>query len=408
MLVHTYLFWLVVRKLWLKTKPVAMYISSLAFVLLTSWPMLEGDIANAELFMMTFITAALLILLNTKEKQYARYFLAGLVGGLGLLFKIPVVFDFVALILFFLIFAKQSFWEGVKTIFRPQLWLVVLGFVAPFVVTAINYSLKGAGAEYIKAALLVNFGYVSSWETSSFEFDPLKSGLLIRGVVLILYCLFLYLIRKKLDKTYVMVLLWLGFSLFGALLSGRPYPHYLQQPVVPLALLIPFVFLLDKLLAWVVLALVIGLGVVVQQQIKFWGYPTLSVYQNFGKYVKGEISKEEYRNTFSSAKRNYAVAEYLKSRMREEDQIFIWGNDMTVYNLTKKGLVGGKYMVDFHVRDWQAFDEVMDNLTQTRPEYVLVLPRSVEFVALAELLDKEYLSPVEIEGVAIYRRIWEH
>ena len=71
------------------------------------------------------------------------------------------------------------------------------------------------------------------------------------------------------DKRFVLVVLWATFALFGALLSARPYPHYLQQLAAPVSLLVPFIFVAENLVTWLVIACVAGAATLVQGQIKF-------------------------------------------------------------------------------------------------------------------------------------------
>jgi len=102
---------------------------------------------------------------------------------------------------------------------------------------------------------------------------------------------------------------------------------------------------------------------------------------------------------------NYAVADYLKERMTQEDSLFVWSSDVAIYNITDKLLTGGKYMVNFHVRDWNAWNEVITNLEENRPTYIVLLPDLMEFEAITNMLMREYLPPVMIEGAMVYRRI---
>ena len=281
MVLHTLLFWNLAKLIWDKTRPILAYVSSILFVLITTLPTLEGLTVNAELLMMIPVTAVALILWNVKQNEWKKYLVAGLLGGIGWLFKIPVVADMIAIGLFFLVFKEKSFKDGVLAILTKSFVAFTVAFVAPLALTFVYYYLKGTGPDYLATVVSVNLGYISSWSTSSYAFNPLKSGLVVRAIYLTIFTLGLYLFRKKLDKSLVFISLWLGFSLFGALLSGRPYPHYLQELAAPAALFIPFIFVAENIISWVLIAIVIGISVMVQMQIKFWGYPTLSVYKTY-------------------------------------------------------------------------------------------------------------------------------
>lgn len=409
MIIHTILFWNLAKLFWAKTRPVLAYVSSLIFVIVTSLPTLEGLTVNAELLMMVPVTAAALILWNEgarsgKPRPY-KYLLAGLLGGIGWLFKIPVAADMVAIGLFFFAFKKDTLKESIAAFFSWSFVAYAVAFVAPLAMTFVYYYLKGTGPDYLATVLTVNLGYVSSWSTSSWSFNPLRSGLVVRGLILVLFTVGLYIARKKLDKRLVFASLWFGFSLFGSLLSARPYPHYLQELVAPVSLLIPFVFVAENVLSWVVIAIVIGASALVQKQIKFWGYPTASVYKTYYQYVAGKIGWNEYLARFDNAPRNYSVAKYLNERLTPEKGIFVWGTDCTIYNLTNRLPTGGKYIVSFHIHDLKKYDYVMENLMISKPEYMVILPGSGDFPELMDLIEHKYILATEIGDTKIYLKL---
>ena len=208
--------------------------------------------------------------------------------------------------------------------------------------------------------------------------------------------------------TLILAVLWLIFAVFGALLSARPYPHYLQEPVVPFALLVPFIFVAENIWSWLMIGITTGLLILMQKQIKFGGYPTISVYQNYWQYLTKQISPEEYRNRFDNTRRNYEIAEYLADRLGKEEQIYIWGSDPTIYNLTERLPTGGKYIVSFHVHDLAKHDYVMAELTASQPKYVVILPGSTEFAQLRVMLAREYYVVDKIENAEIYMRRGEY
>lgn len=402
--VHTALFWLLARKIFDGSRKALVFISTLLFVILNSAPFLEGQIANGELFMMMPVTAAALILWSAKKKQYKRFLVAGILAGIGLLFKVPVVTDFAALVLFFWFFREKKVINMLKNLAQPGLWLIVIGFLLPVGASITYYASQGVLSDYVNTALLVNFGYVSSWQTSSYTFNPLASGLFIRTAVLGIYTLMLFGLRHRLKKEFVFAALWFGFSLYGSLLSGRPYPHYLLQPAVPAALLMPFMFITESVMGWIVIAVIITLAVLTQKTIGFWHYPSMPYFQHFWDRVSGRISTQEYIQRFDGTKRNYAVAKYLQERMRNGDQLFIWGSDPTVYNLLGKLPTGGKYIVSFHVRDLKEWDLVMENLEKNQPKFVVVNPDPIPFPEFFQWLKLNYIEVREIEGASIYLR----
>lgn len=407
MVLHTILFWKLARKFFASVAPRMAYVSSLLFVIMTSLPLLEGNIANAELFMMLPITASLLIMWSLDTQRGTSWWLiSGLIAGLGWLFKVPVVADVAALALYFFVFRPTTVAASLKALLRPALWIYLGGFALPLALTFVYYHLKGHGESYLDTVLTMNLGYVSSWSTSSFDFNPLKSGLVSRGIILAAFTLLLYTLRNRLDKRLTLATLWFGFSFFGALLSGRPYPHYLQEPTVPFALLLPLIFVVQNLASWIVIAYLSLWGLLTNQQIRFWGYPSWPLYEHFVQYATGRMSKQAYFETFDGARRNYLLATFLNERMGEDDGLYIWGSDSAVYNLTGKLPAGGKYIVNFHVHDLKQHDYVMANLLVSKPKYIVVLPETTDFPELFELLINDYVEVTEVEGARVYMRMY--
>ncbi len=410
MLLHTYLFWLLARKFWGPKNLILAKLSSLVFVILSTIPTFEGHIVNAELLMMLPVTASLLMIWGADEKEQklspTRFWLAGLVAGIGWLYKIPVMFDVLAIMLFVFVFAKTTMWESIKGIFNRNFWLYGVGFALPLILTFAYYYLKGHGESYLATVFTVNLGYVSSWKSESFTtFNPFKSGLVVRGVILAAYTLGLYLIRKKLDKRLLFGALWAGYALFGALLSYRPYPHYLQEVVPAVSLLVPTLFTTATLWGWIVWSVLVAAAVLTQRDVGFWAYASRPLYLNYYQLIRGEITKEEYRNRFDNAQRNYGIAEYINDRLGPGEQIYVWGSDPTIYNLTATIPSGGKYIVSFHVRDLQKHDYVMENLMKNKPQAVVILPGSDQFDELQGMLLSKYVEVYSYEGANVYWRV---
>jgi hypothetical protein len=405
MLIHTILFWKLAHLFWGNARRGHAIASTALFVALTTLPTFEGLTVNAELLMMLPVTLALLMVWKAPERAFGRYLAAGLIAGIGWLYKIPVAFDVLALGLYLFVYRKPTLATSLRAFITPSFWAFFGGFVTPLALTFVYYYLKGNGPSYLATVLTVNLGYVSSWSTSSYTFNPFKSGLLVRGVLLALYSLGLYLVRHKLDRRILLVLLWTAYSWFGALLSARPYPHYLQEPIVPIALLVPMLFVLRDALSWLALGLLVVAQIVTQQIIHFWGYPLFTPYVWSWQRLTGNLSEDSYRNLFDNARRNYAIAQAIETRREPHDTIYVWGTDPTVYNLTETLPTGGKYIVSFHVHDLKKYDYTIEHLMAAKPRFIVWLPGAGEFPALTSLLDHSYTKILTIEEADIYLRL---
>lgn len=142
-----------------------------------------------------------------------------------------------------------------------------------------------------------------------------------------------------------------------------------------------------------------------QRDVGFWGYESKPLYLNYWQLIKGQITKEEYRNRFDNARRNYTVADFIKTRLGDGEAIYVWGSDPTIYNLTNTVPSGGKYIVSFHVRDLRKYDYVMQNLATSKPQAIVLLPGADSFEELSGMLMTKYVEVYNYDGAKVYWRL---
>lgn len=383
--------------------PAVVQAAVVAFAILTTIPLLEGQIANSELFMIGPVIYSFYILLSKKLTTKNLLF-AGFLFSVGTLFKMPSMFDIGAIVFFWLIITKFSF-KNYTNIFR-NLFVIFVGFITPILVTLAWYASKGAFNEYLVAAFLQNIGYLSSFRPDDVA-EPflVKNGpLLLRGLIVLIGSFILYIFRKKLSKPFIFASLWLLFAAFAAFLSERPYPHYIIQVVPAISLMIGMLIAYPKLeqsLTVIPLSLVVG-GMVYFQ---FWYYPSVSYYTNFAKFALGQQTKLEYFEGFSgNVNRNYKLAEYLIQSSSPNDNVFIWGDSPTVYALSNR-LPHIKYVADYHIFDFSSPDFILKSVSDEMPLYVIVMPDSRPFRELNHFLQNNYLFIDEIDGANIWKRV---
>lgn len=372
-------------------------LSTLLFGIFSTIPLLEGNIANGEIFMIMPVALGALIFVKEVERKDFRWlpFLAA--GGLfsvGFLFKIPVVFDFAALMLWFVFF-------DFKKIFDKRLWLMVMGFVLPVVLSVIYYYLIGAGQIYVKAALLQNVGYVSSWEGSARPFY--EGGLFQRGIVLLLVSWIIFVLKRNFGKKMSLVLLWGAWALFGTNLSGRPYPHYLIQMVTPLSILIISLMGERKKIVCFGSAMIMGLTVASIISYHFWYYQSWPYYQSFIKYAVWGGSKDEYWRSFSgNVRRNYEVANYIRGITEQDEKIFVWGTEPAIY-VESDRLPVGKYTVSYHINDFKARGETIEKISKEKPKVIVIMDdEGDKFSELAGILMRNYIMVKRFDGARVY------
>lgn len=397
-LLSIYLFWKLVKVLF-PNKETLHKVGTIIFGIFSTLPLLEGNIANAENFMMVPILLAF-IYVFTKKDNFRNMFLVGILFSLASLYKIVAAFDIMGLVAFWFIFTKKG---DFINLFKKIIYLS-LGFLIPILLTFAWYYFKGAFSEYLIAAYLQNFGYLSSWKRSSEEIPFLvKNGpLLIRFGLMISGFVLLWFLRNKLSKQFVFVSSWLLATLFAVSLSERPYPHYFLQSLAPTTILLAMLFTLRRVEQSLTI-IPLALAFFVPYYFKFWYYPTIPYYERFIKFATKQTEKNEYFNQFSDeVSDNYKIADFLAKSASKEDQVFVWsGDSAAIYSLSRR-LPPTKYVADYHFKDFSSEEETIRELDDAKPKFVVITPNSKSFKSLDVFLDQNYYIISEVGSSQIW------
>lgn len=429
-LITVILFWQLVKLVFPGNKR-AEFFSTLVFTFLTSLHTFEGNIGNAENFMMLptiagffLIYEALSAKSSSRESQGGRpaarnlfkqlspewvWLSAGLLFGLASLFKIPAAFDFAAALVFvFLVLLKPK--NKNHCLFALRSVLMTIGFLTPILFSVGYYFLKGALKEYLIAAFAQNLPYLSSWTSGSHQTGGLPFALLVRlGLVgAVVYTMAAP--RKRSAKAVMLIVVWYAFSWFASLLSSRPYPHYLLQLVPPFSLSIGLLFPLKIKKARETLRFLPGaLGLVFYLTFVvfgFWRYPNLEYYQSFYRFLFKQESRTEYWQRFDAKTKNiYEAAAYIRQRTFPDEQIFIWGTEPSIYALSER-LPIGRYATSYHVIDFAGQKETLDEIVSKRPRFIIVSDDETRpFPEFFAILNSHYALGKKSGPVKIYHRL---
>jgi hypothetical protein len=405
------------------TFPIPQY-STFAAFLFALFPFLaEGNIANGEIFMIFPVTIGMATLVwNWQRKGGHRAFAAftaGIFFSLGFLIKVPAIFDAIAAGLFFFIYThaytptKKWWMRPIQTVINGvrslQPWMFGIAFLIPIFLSIGYYWKVGALQPYLSSALLQNVGYLSSWKTGSHTAanvgqTGLKNRAIIVGIVTLLFLLGASLFTQE----AVFILVWFAYALFGALLSERPYPHYLIQIIPPLSLLLGYVVReLHSVMQTVVrhrrvtntwqeyLSLIASVGAVAALVIsvivfKFWHYPIPPYYQNYVKFMTHRISRKEYFEFFDkSLPEQYVISEAIIKNTSEDDRIFLWGDLPVMYALTRR-LPPGRFTSAYHIQDFGGFEETYNDIITTQPKFIVVDRYAGQFPNLSTIIEDAY------------------
>ena len=400
-IITVFIFWKLSEVLFPKKEKTQIVATSI-FALLTTIPLLEGNIVNAELFMIGPTILAFYILL-TKKLTSKNLLLSGFLLSISALFKIPAAFDIPAIVIYWLIIQNKLDIRSLLKVAK-RAFIILIGFAIPIGLTFIWFYLSGSFKEYLVAAFLQNFGYLSSWRPDDVQKPFLeKNGpLLMRAGIVALASLILYLKRKRLSKEFMFATIWLFLSLFAVTLSERPYPHYLIQSVAPIAILAAILFTSAKI-EQVYTMIPLFFAAFIPFYFHFYHYETFSYYNRFIKLASGQITKQNYLNTFGSqVPRNYEVAKFVVSSTDKKDKIFVWGDGVPIYALSDR-LPPGKYVADYHIKDFSSNSETLEVIKKNMPELIIILPDSNPFIELDYFIKKNYGLSENIDGAQIWK-----
>lgn len=409
----------------------AVWLSTLLFVLLTSWSSLEGNIPNGELFVMGFILAGLWIFSKSvffqnfikaenhvaKPRDYYLAFLAGAVSSGGILTKVPALFDTAAMGSVFIWLVMLSVLPAIfnKPGRRPN-WLtsikgglvMVAGIILPLLLSVLYFWWRGSLDAYLQFGLLYNFHYTGNWNPP-LNTDWLQWLFTLQGkglVLLVGFFLssFLVMAQPKFRRD-AWLGWWLWLALFAALLSNRPYPHYFMQIVPPLSLLV--IAWLDPKMKWFtrgVLVLPAVLAVAALYLLQFRLYPFKEYYANYLKLSFGQLSEEEYAQSFNSlVGQNDVVAQEIVDNSAADDHLFIWGTNPMLYALTKR-VPANRFTVAFHIHDMNVYEESLAEIKTYKPIYIVKMKNEPDWPELESHLETHYIYALETADMILYRR----
>lgn len=413
-------------------------IAAAVFIILTTLPWFEGNIPNGELFVMGFVLAGVWLGLKSRLgkvledknpdkkltlKDVKLLVLSGAMFGLGILTKVPALFDLIGFGALALINLAEKF------SFQPKKYsqlasaltqrvldygLIFIGAILPIILSVAYFVARGAGADYLQFGLLYNFHYAGNWDLG-FSSPILQFAFTLQGKFLLTATTILGILalKNRLSKASQFSTIWFFLSLFASLLSNRPYPHYFIQVLPPLILL--FATTLSKFIknkgkklqasqqvGAAVLTVSILILLTVFKLLNVGFYPVKSYYQNWLKLASGQISTQEYNQTFNWIMReNYQVATYLKQEDAKE--IFIWGTNPMLYALSDTK-PASKFTVAFHIADLKVFDQTLEEIKSARPKFIVVMKKeTIPFDSFFDYLSLYYRPVQDYDQMTIWK-----
>jgi 4-amino-4-deoxy-L-arabinose transferase-like glycosyltransferase len=378
-------------------------IATFIFLILTSIPLFEGNIANAEVFMLLPTIVGVLFLIKSKPK-FQNLIFSGLLLGIAFTIKIPVVIEFIFLCLWLFIDNLDSF---KKTFFKiKNIFIFGLAFLLPITFWAVYYYLQGAFIPFLNASLFQNFGYLSSWSTGTQTSSVSSGGVITRSLILLIFWALIFLLKNReiISKKFSFLLFWFSATIFGSLLSGRPYPHYLIQALPPLTLIIVECLDFKERKKQILSVCSLLLFTLIIFKFQFYFYPVFSYYSNFYSHIIGIKSTTDYRNYFGSQINDiYEISDFIKTNTNSTDKIFIWGDQPYIYALSDR-LPSSKYTVSYHIIDFNGYQSTMDKIEANLPKFIVYYQMpGRSFYNLDNFINNYYFTVKVIGNATIFK-----
>ncbi len=395
-------FYLITKKLFKNN--ISQIVSTVFFTYFLATPVIEGNIANAENFIILPTLLSFYLLFCSSSKSNLITFLAGVLLSISFLTKTVAVFDFIS---FFIILIGIRYFEKLPlniNKFYPEIKKIILAdskerifilsFLMPLILTFAYFIFTGTFADFWKASFSENVSYVGYG-----NYFIIPMGFMILKIIFLILAIFvIFLFRKKLTKIGFIIFIWTAISLFDAFFSNRPYTHYLLVFLPSIAIFLGYAFENRRLLIITILSLSL-VYLIVSSNFKFYNR-IIPYYQNYISYIKGG-DIEKYQTFFDPhTPRDYHVADFIKTHLKKDENIFLWGDSAQIYALSGK-LPPGRYTVMYHITSYpNAIDETISAVEKSDPRFIIQTKDNPE---ISNFL-KGYQFKYKIDDAIIYER----
>lgn len=377
----------------------AIYLSTFVFAVIFGLPLIEGNIANAENFMLLPIIISANYIFKYLNERNTKYLItAGILISLGALFKVVAVFDFLALFIYLNISIPD---EHIKRIYKTLEYKIKESFIfiiaggSLFLVSLFYFIASGAVGDFVKGVFSQNVGYVG-YENGLF----FPMGILvIKTLILAAFLLLVFKLRKKLGNRLLFIYLWFFLALYSSFFSQRPYTHYLLVVLPAASLLFGNIFSYKKtrIFGGIMIGLIIFLAINYFQIYR----KTLYYYGNYLGFMLGTTSVTNYESFFDTkTPRDYNVAGFIDAYAKKTDNVFLWSDNAQIYALSHR-LPIGKYIVAYHITFYKNADMETEGLIEKiRPRFII---QTTDVPFLKDMLSS-YQLRYQIEGAKVYER----
>jgi len=354
-------------------------VASLLFALYSSAPEVDGFNVNAELFMVLPLTLGVLAIVDRKS------FLAGLLVGVGMLFKVSAL-SAGLLLIYWLVTCSGSRSDWLRTL---------AGVAIPPALALLHGALTVGASAYIFN--VYTFRFAIGWGYLPDPVSALATGWIRTAPVWLALGTFAIIgwIRKALAPMDL-VMAWTATSLIGVAMGGEWIGHYYVQLLPPLAVLagagVATLFRPQRLLvpSLSLVALIVSISLIAP---RYWMPPDDGAWQVY------------HRPGIQVAAR---VADYIHARTSDSDTMYVAYYQANIYHQARR-----KAAVPYLSRVQLLYgpaarDRLLASMTDQDPTYIVWLDQALEVpdrgTGFVHALEAGYHVETVIDGVPIYRR----
>lgn len=369
----------------------AVIVATSLYAILFGAPVLEGNIANAENFMLLPIVAAgYFVYLYRHGRKTKQVIIAGLLLSVAFMTKTVAIFDFAAFFtfLFFTVSLKG------KNLIKDYSYFII-SFASLFLIFCSYFFLRGVFPDFVSGVFWQNVSYVSEQYGAANPYIIL----FVKTFLLLIFVAILVAMRKKMTNATLFIYLWIVFGIYNAFFSDRPYTHYLLVLLPAFSLLVGHIF--EKTKTRIIS--IIGVIIVIFFAYYHFGIYRKNIlyYQNYLQFITNGKIITDYQRFFDvNTPRDYKIANFITGNMEKNEPVLLLSDSAQIYSLSKK-LPIGKYIVAYHITYYpRAERETKEEIEKERPRYIIQTSQGAIFKDLLSSYELKYI----MDGAKIYER----
>lgn len=369
----------------------ASFAAGMIYIFLLSTWSFYGISITPEIFFNLFTIMSLWVMIRYSGKS--RFFLAGLLAGLGFIVKYLVLFDFAAIFLFILYSEIRNQKSAIRNVILP-VTLAGFGFAIPFLSMNLWYMLNGHFDALYNIVYLAPSKYPAA-------FDAWKMLKFILDFNLRFFPVFFFFYYFLLNKNSTgnslgfvrrLGLVWSILALAAVMIAGKTFGHYTIELMLPVSLLAGMFFHSESKMPWNFSRLLAN----------NWGKAILLVL-----VLSICLMKIEYVTRKDVP---CEVADYLRPKLKADDVIYTGNYHHIIYYLLNKDsptkYVHRSLLIEpNHIRALNInVDAEFRHIMHQEPAYIIV-QRAYPAGMMRDYISEHYVVDKEFgDNVLVYKR----